>query len=226
MKRGAANERQFAGGTASPGALLCIRGPALPSVVSGFLTTDGKAGLRMKKMARGDTRYFSRRGMRHFVGRMSSSVRGEHLGERRTRKFVGPLRLARAECHPEEGGRGGGWGRSQSVSHTRAFGNDLCGNAPSRVVSLPDHRTDHSSRDGIPELLVFRLPEKTEIPTQPPSLFPLISPFALPSIRAEMIHPRESKGAQMRKAVEVRFTEERLHSVMPISVRRLSDADF
>ena len=121
---------------------------------------------------------------------------------------------------------GGGWRQSQSVSHTRAFGNDLCGNAPSRVVSLPDHRTDHSSRDGIPELLVFRHPEKTEIPTQPPSLFPLISPFALPSIRAEMIHPRESKGARMRKAVEVRFTEERLHSAIPISVRRLSDADF
>ena len=55
MKRGAANERQFAGDTASPGELLCIRGPALPSVVSGFLTADGKAGLRMKKMARGDT---------------------------------------------------------------------------------------------------------------------------------------------------------------------------
>ena len=55
MKRGAANERQFAGDTASPGALLFIRGPALPSVVSGFLTADGKAGLRMKKMARGDT---------------------------------------------------------------------------------------------------------------------------------------------------------------------------
>ena len=55
MKRGAANERQFAGDTASPGALLFIRGPALPSVVSGFLTADGKAGLRMKKMVRGDT---------------------------------------------------------------------------------------------------------------------------------------------------------------------------
>ena len=38
-----------------PGELLFIRGPALPSVVSGFLTTDGKAGLRMKKMAREDT---------------------------------------------------------------------------------------------------------------------------------------------------------------------------
>ena len=38
-----------------PGELLFIRGPALPSVVSRFLTTDGKAGLRMKKMAREDT---------------------------------------------------------------------------------------------------------------------------------------------------------------------------
>ena len=55
MKRGAANERQFAWDTASPGELLCIRSPALPSVVSGFLTADGKAGLRMKKMAREDT---------------------------------------------------------------------------------------------------------------------------------------------------------------------------
>ena len=38
---------------------------------------------------------------------MSSSVRGEDLGGRRTRKFVGPLRLARVECHPEEADRGG-----------------------------------------------------------------------------------------------------------------------
>ena len=36
-----------------PGELLFIRGPALPSVVSGFLTTDGKAGLRMKKTSVG-----------------------------------------------------------------------------------------------------------------------------------------------------------------------------
>ena len=33
--------------------LLFIRGPAVPSVVSGFLTADGKAGPRMKKAARG-----------------------------------------------------------------------------------------------------------------------------------------------------------------------------
>ena len=56
MRRGAANDRQFAWATTSPGELLCIRGPALPSVVSGFLTADGKAGLRMKKMVRGNTR--------------------------------------------------------------------------------------------------------------------------------------------------------------------------
>ena len=50
---------------------------------------------------------------------MSSSVLGEDLGGRRTRKSVGPLRLARVECHPDEADRGGGWGQSQSASHTQ-----------------------------------------------------------------------------------------------------------
>ena len=55
MKRGAEEDRPSAWDTALPGESLCIRGPALPSVVCGFLTAVGKAGLRMKKMARGDT---------------------------------------------------------------------------------------------------------------------------------------------------------------------------
>ena len=57
MKRGAEEDRPSAWDTALPGESLFIRGPALPSVVSGFLTTDGKAGLRMKKAIRSDTRH-------------------------------------------------------------------------------------------------------------------------------------------------------------------------
>ena len=56
---------------------------------------------------------------------MSSSVRGEDLGGRRTWKSVGPLRLARLESLPEEADRGGGGGQSQSVSHTRQS-HDFC----------------------------------------------------------------------------------------------------
>ena len=129
MKRGAANERQFAGDTASPGALLFIRGPALPSVVSGFLTTDGKAGLRMKKMARGDTDAScgEDEAFRRTDVLIRPSVRGEDLGGRRTRRSVGPLRQARVECHPEEADRGGGGGQSQSASHTRRLGMTCAG---------------------------------------------------------------------------------------------------
>ena len=50
---------------------------------------------------------------------MSSSVLGEDLGGRRTRKSVGPLRLARVECHPEEADRGGGLGTiTKCVAHS------------------------------------------------------------------------------------------------------------
>ena len=109
--------------------LLFIRGPALPSVVSGLLTADGKAGPRMKKMVRGDTRCFSRRGMRHVVGRMSSSVRVKHLGERRTRKPVRPLTLARVEYHHEEADVGVLAAITKCVSHS------VCSPAPERSDS-------------------------------------------------------------------------------------------
>ncbi len=46
MKGGEVDDRQFAWATESP--TSCS-----PSVVSGFLTADGKAGPRMKKAARG-----------------------------------------------------------------------------------------------------------------------------------------------------------------------------
>ena len=69
MKRGAANERQFAGDTASPGELLFIRSPALPSVVSVFFNRGWQGRTADEEAVRGDTR-----------GRVGSAVGVQPLG--------------------------------------------------------------------------------------------------------------------------------------------------